>query len=187
VTWHQPEEVIFCAGRDTRRDGASVFPGIAIRRFAHMAKAAPVCDPDRGIVEVHRSCVLTLFEFDGDQSRIHYLLPGRGTLSIGRRTWRAPVALMRTLTTEEFRSEMLGQTQASANPERLSITQVYDYLEQLGGHLNRRNTVMAFEQFGHAYWSDLSSLDQSNTSDSDSTRTECGCCLELRSSDGCGI
>jgi hypothetical protein len=137
VTWYQPQEVIVCAGKDIHHGRRSVFPGIAIRRFARMVRLNPSA-PRQGVLQVNRSCVLSLFEFNGSSSRIHHLLAGRGTRDVpGYGSRIGPAVLMKTV-----------------NPpgDRLSITDVYDYIERIGRSSSRRQTIMALEFAAHAYW-----------------------------------
>lgn len=148
VVWHQPQEVILCAGRDTHHGRASVFPGIAVRRFASMARPQPR-PPRQGVIQVYRSCVLTLFELNMDNSRVHYMLAGRSVVDLAGRRFRAPVVAMKSFTPGQWRQSQLGRASSGG---RLSVTDVYDYLELIGRHAHRRGTVHALEFFSHAYW-----------------------------------
>lgn len=65
ATWENVEEVVLVAGADTHasepenpRDPDERFVRIALRRFRAMGSSRPA--PQRGIIRVNRSCMLTL-------------------------------------------------------------------------------------------------------------------------------
>jgi pyrrolidone-carboxylate peptidase len=139
ITLHEPQEVVLCAGADTHHRRRSPFVPIALRRFARMVRSRRRGSSSGGVVRVNPSCVLTLFEFNGDQSARHHLLPGRGMRDLPGDAHRAGVVLMSSI-----RPPM---------PEELGgrgIVGVYAYLAQAGRL--RPGTVQAFELMSHAYW-----------------------------------
>ncbi len=153
--YDEPQEVIFCAGRNTHNNSApSPFPNLAVDRFARMAVRQP-SSPRQGVVQVNLSCVLTLFEFNQDNSKVHFLLPGRGTPELAQSRRRQPVYAMKTFAPSQWRDYLATKfnipDSAVRRSGRLSILDVYDYLESIGKYSDRRGTIMALEFFSHAY------------------------------------
>lgn len=143
VTWGDVEEVVLIAGADTHADFDSpqrarnqAFVGMALRRFRQMGSLLAAA-PERGIIRVNRSCVLTLVQFDNrtPRSAFHHLLLGRGT---------------RDLPGPEIGRTAGSVLMYSRPVSNISIMHVYEYLTWAGR--NRPGTIRAIEFLSHGYW-----------------------------------
>lgn len=134
VNLYPPQEVILCTGRDGDKGNSKVMGNFANRRMAGMLKGTT--DLDAGRIAVNDSCVFTVFEWRGKNSRIHHLLPGSGKKSSD-------------LPGDGFLGcgVKIGDFTLPKGTDHLRITDVYDYLAECGQ--KRQGTVMALEFISH--------------------------------------